>query len=252
MEYNWLTMNGKSGPATTPLIVKLGERVRIRLVNLGMDHHPIHLHGNTFYVTGTEAGRVPQAAWTPANTVLVGVAQARDIEFEANNPGDWMLHCHMPHHMMNQMASMVGPMLEAPGMRAGMGMQEGMGMMQQAGPLSEENGPSLGRSVGVGTDHEKATTNVPLTSQNAMPGMANMPGMTSAHATGNAAQVPGYPQDMPMMSMDDAVAKPQTYGLAPGWSGGVTGMMTLVRVLPFDLYQEVTARVKDNTSARGS
>ncbi len=40
MEFNWLTMNGKAGPATTPLIVKLGERVRIRLVNLGMDHHP--------------------------------------------------------------------------------------------------------------------------------------------------------------------------------------------------------------------
>jgi FtsP/CotA-like multicopper oxidase with cupredoxin domain len=251
MEYNWLTINGKSGPATTPLIVKLGERVRIRLVNLGMDHHPIHLHGNTFYVTGTEAGRVPLVAWTPANTVLVGVAQARDIEFEANNPGDWMLHCHMPHHMMNQMSSMVGPMLKAPGMGTGMGMPEGMGMMQQGGPLSEENGPSLGRAVGLGADHETATTNLPLTSQNATPGMGNMPGMTHAHAAGNGARVPGYPQDMSMTSMDEAVAKAQTYGLAPGWSGGVTGMMTLVRVLPSDLYQEVRARVNDGTSGRG-
>jgi hypothetical protein len=74
-----------------------------------MDHHPIHLHGHTFYVTGTEGGRIPEAGWYPGNTVLVGVAQARDVEFVANNPGDWMIHCHLPHHMMNQMVSMVGP-----------------------------------------------------------------------------------------------------------------------------------------------
>lgn len=244
MEFNWLTMNGRSGPATTPLIVKLGDRVRIRLVNLGMDHHPIHLHGNTFYVTGTEAGRVPPAAWTPANTVLVGVAQARDIEFEANNPGDWMLHCHMPHHMMNHMASMVGPMLEAPGMQTGMGMPEGMGMMQQGAPLTEENGPSLGRAVGLGAEHERPTTNMRLAGQNTAPGMENAQRMAHAQRSATAAQVPGYPQDM-MMPIDAAVAKPETYGLAPGWSGGVTGMMTLVRVLPSDLYQQVMARVKE-------
>src|SRR6267142_1708717 len=57
MEFNWLTFNGKAGPATTPLIVKLGERIRIRLINLGMDHHPIHLHGHQFVVTGTDGGR---------------------------------------------------------------------------------------------------------------------------------------------------------------------------------------------------
>ena len=107
MEFNWLTINGKSGPATTPMIVKTGERVRIRLVNLSMDHHPIHLHGNTFYTVATEGGRIPQVAWQPGNTVLVGVAQARDIEFDAVYPGDWMVHCHLPHHMMNQMGSRV-------------------------------------------------------------------------------------------------------------------------------------------------
>jgi FtsP/CotA-like multicopper oxidase with cupredoxin domain len=109
MEFNWLTFNGKSGPACTPMIVKQGERVRIRLVNIGMDHHPIHLHGMQFVVTGTEAGRVPDTMWYPQNTVLVGVAQARNIEFEAKYTGDWMLHCHLPHHMMNQMIPMVGP-----------------------------------------------------------------------------------------------------------------------------------------------
>ncbi|HEY6293014.1 MAG TPA: copper oxidase [Terriglobia bacterium] len=249
MEFNWLTLNGKSGPATTPLIARLGDRVRIRLVNLGMDHHPIHLHGNTFYVTGTEAGRVPEAAWTPANTVLVGVAQARDIEFEANNPGDWMLHCHMPHHMMNQMASMVGPMLETGrGLKTGMGMPEGMGMLQQGSATDEVNGPSLGRSIGIGAEHEKATTNAPLDDRHPVPD-TNMQGMQplAQGGTTNPWQVPGYPQDMAMamsMPMDEALAKPETYGLAPGWSAGMMGMMTLVRVLPPALYDEVMARVK--------
>ena len=109
MEFNWLTFNGKAGPDCTPMVVRQGERVRIRLINIGMDHHPIHLHGVTFYVTGTEAGRVPPGMWIPQNTVLVGVAQARDIEFDAKYIGDWMLHCHLPHHMMNQMVTMVGP-----------------------------------------------------------------------------------------------------------------------------------------------
>lgn len=114
MEFNWLTMNGKAGPATTPLIVKRGDRVRLRLVNMGMDHHPIHLHGHQFVLTGTEAGRGQGPFTMYENTVLVGVAQARDVEFVATNPGDWMLHCHLPHHMMNQMVTMVGPMMVHP------------------------------------------------------------------------------------------------------------------------------------------
>lgn len=112
MEFNWLTLNGKSGPATTPLVVRHGDRVRIRLINMGMDHHPIHLHGHQYWITGTEGGRQPESNWIRRNTVLVGVAQAFDIEFEANNPGEWMLHCHLPHHMMNNMVTMVGPMMD--------------------------------------------------------------------------------------------------------------------------------------------
>ena len=65
MEFNWLTFNGKAGPATMPIVVPLNSRVRIRLVNLGMDHHPIHVHGHTFEVTGTEGGRKPPTTWEP-------------------------------------------------------------------------------------------------------------------------------------------------------------------------------------------
>src|SRR2546429_4116267 len=54
MEFNWLTFNGVAAPATTPMIVRQGNRVRLRIVNLGMDHHPIHLHGHQFYVTRSE------------------------------------------------------------------------------------------------------------------------------------------------------------------------------------------------------
>jgi len=120
MEFNWLTFNGKAGPAATPLIIRQGERVRIRIINLGMDHHPIHLHGFTFWETGREGARQPVSLWHRGNTVLVGVAQARDIEFVADRPGEWMFHCHLPHHMMNQMAPNVGPMTRVgPGIEAG-------------------------------------------------------------------------------------------------------------------------------------
>jgi manganese oxidase len=245
MEFNWLTINGKVGPATTPLIVKQGERVRIRLVNLGMDHHPIHLHGHQFSITGTEGGRAPESTWYPTNTVLVGVAQAKDIEFEAKYIGDWMFHCHLPHHMMNHMASMVGPMAHmGPGLHTGMGMEEGMGVVRQDQALSEKLGPSLGRAIGIGADHEKATTNLPLQQQQGMEGMGHdmqqmdhyMPGMQMESK--NPQSVPGYPQDM-FMVMDEMVAKPETLGLRPTWSGGVMGMMTLVRVLRPELYDKI-------------
>ncbi len=157
MEFNWLTMNGKSGPATTPMIVKHGERVRLRLVNLSMDHHPIHLHGHQFYVTGTEGGRCPESTWFPGNTAIVGVAQARDVEFIASNLGEWMLHCHLPHHMMNQIVSMVGPMTHSGhALQTGKEMDGGMGMAMKGGAFSDEMKPSLGRTTG--TNSENATS----------------------------------------------------------------------------------------------
>jgi FtsP/CotA-like multicopper oxidase with cupredoxin domain len=103
-DFNVFTMNSKVFPATDPLVVKLGQRVRIRLGNLGaMDHHPIHLHGHRFIVTETDGGEVPPSARRPEATVLVPVGTTRTIEFVADAPGDWVLHCHMTHHVMNQM-----------------------------------------------------------------------------------------------------------------------------------------------------
>lgn len=238
MEFNWLTINGRAAPATTPMIVKLGERVRIRLINLGMDHHPIHIHGNQFYVTGTEGGRIPQSVWFPGNTVLVGVAQARDIEFDAIYPGDWMLHCHLPHHMMNQMVSMVGPMAHVGhGLHTGMGMEEGMGIIREGHAGSETLGPGLGRGMGISADREKATSN--MVGQHQQHGAA--PGQEARK------NVPGYPQDEMMMTMfmDKEASKPETNGLAPGWSAALQGMMSLIRVLPPNKYEEIMAAIKE-------
>src|SRR5579863_9180689 len=129
----------------------------------------IHVHGHTFVVTGTEGGRQPKTTWGPKNTVLVGVAEAADVEFLANNPGDWMIHCHMPHHMMNQMSSMAGPLTRRAGMPAGAGMEEGMGMPRGGNATSQEYGASLGRGMGASSNLAQPTTNGPLTQQHAEP-----------------------------------------------------------------------------------
>lgn len=103
-EFNILTMNSKAYPGTAPLIARTGQRVRIRFGNLSaMDHHPIHLHGHRFFITGTDGGEISPAAQWPETTVLVPVGSTRDIEFVADMPGDWPMHCHMTHHLMNQM-----------------------------------------------------------------------------------------------------------------------------------------------------
>jgi manganese oxidase len=251
MEYNWLVLNGKAGPAITPMIVPLGSRVRIRFVNLGMDHHPMHLHGHTFYITGTEGGRIPETAWWPGNTVLVGVAQARDVEFVANNPGDWMVHCHLPHHNMNQMASTVGRMTRMNGMASGVDMKSGMGMLQGTPPvpMGDDYGPSLGRGMGVAADADMATTNGPLSQHamhQAMPGMQMQPGEIAP----NANSVPNFPQDAfmegSMMNMDAMVATPANTGLLPGWSAQMQGMMTLIRVLPQPDYDRMMQSIRNH------
>ena len=170
-----------------------------------------------------------------------------------------MIHCHLPHHMMNQMSSVTGKMTRMAGMPAGGDMNTGMGMLQgePGAPLGEDYGPTLGRGLGgVGNATDTSTTNGPLSKEKAM---AAMPGMQ--HEMGNmqmggmegdiaksANDVPNFPQDAymegPMMAMDKAVERPENYGLKPGWSGFMQGMMTFVRVLPPEKYDEVISRMK--------
>jgi len=206
MEFNWLTFNGVSAPMTTPLLAKLGSRVRLRFLNLGMDHHPIHLHGNQFVLTGTEGGRAPESSWFPMNTVLMGVAQARVVEFEAKYPGAWMIHCHLPHHMMNSMMDLLRD------------------RQIQTADQTEARAVSQMQSL---------AASVPFQHVHPSPVAAD------------AESVPGFPQDAFMeMGMDEVVEKPETYGLPKNWSAGMMGMMTMVRVLPEKEYEAILERKK--------
>lgn len=195
MEWNWHTINGRSGPYTTPLVVRHGERVRIRLLNFSPEqHHPLHFHGHTFWLTGTEAGRIPPSAWIPRNTTLTGVAMVQEIEFIAFNPGDWMLHCHMVHHMMNHMVRQVGPRI-----REGVTADDYLQNLEVRPPVQ-----------------------FPPTD----------PGF----------RVKGYPQNMMGMNhgeMQKVLNRREVQGLRNGWPMAVEGMMTLVRVLPDELYEKV-------------
>ena len=206
MEFNWLTFNGVAAPLTTPLIARVGSRVRLRFVNLGMDHHPIHLHGNQFVITGTEGGRAPESTWFPGNTVLVGVAQSRVVEFEAKYPGAWMIHCHLPHHMMNSMMDLL--------------RDRQIMTADQTEPTALSQMQALAARVGF--EHQHPSPVSP-----------------------DAEKTPGFPQDAFMeMGMDEVVEKPETHGLPKNWSAGMMGMMTMVRVLPEKEYDAILARKK--------
>ena len=179
MEFNLFSINGRAAPYVTPLVCKLGERVRIRLVNFGaIDHHPMHLHGVTFFVTGTEGGGSSPRRGSRGTPSWSAVAQVREIEFIANNPGDWMLHCHMFHHVMNFMSSMVGPMggHTVQGMRAGQARRgrhgDGQWRAGALGCLRPQHGAGHGRA-----DQPGAQPSAPAHGRSARPWAASMPGM---------------------------------------------------------------------------
>jgi len=211
MEFNWLTFNGVAAPLTTPLIARLGSRVRLRFVNLGMDHHPIHLHGNQFVVTGTEGGRAPESTWFPSNTVLVGVAQARVVEFDAKYPGAWMIHCHLPHHMMNSM----------------------MDLLRDRQIMTSD-----------------LTEDAAMEQMQALATRARFQHQHPSPVAPDADNIPGFPQDAFMeMGMDELLQKPETHGLPENWSAGMMGMMTMVRVLPDKEFDEIAAMKKSASPA---
>lgn len=104
MMFNYFTMNGKSAPYIPAVTVYKGQKVRIRFANMSMMEHPAHLHGLSWRVVATGSGDNPRSSHTYGNTVLVGTAQTIDVIVdEINNPGEWMLHCHLPHHVTNNM-----------------------------------------------------------------------------------------------------------------------------------------------------
>jgi hypothetical protein len=115
-----------------------------------------------------------------------------------------------------------------------------MGIMK-GHALSEENAPGFGRGMGMTTAEKPVSPMVGPTPH-------QMPGGHAGRGTGSGqGRVPGFPQDM-WMPMDEEVTKAESYGLPKDWSASLGGMMTLVRVLPPDKFDEIMALVKETDS----
>ena len=102
-DFNLFTFNSRIYPGTDNLVVKTGDRVRVRLANLSMDSHPIHFHGHVWETTYEDGGPIPKSARHPSATSNVPPGTTRTMEFVADNPGDWPFHCQKNHHAMNAM-----------------------------------------------------------------------------------------------------------------------------------------------------
>ncbi|MEJ7670535.1 MAG: copper oxidase [Casimicrobiaceae bacterium] len=111
LDFNLFNFNSRVFPGIDPMVVRHNDRVRIRIGNLTMTNHPIHLHGHEFEVTGTDGGWTPRGSRWPEVTVDVAVGQMRTIEFDATDEGDWAFHCHKAHHTMNAMGHEVPTMI---------------------------------------------------------------------------------------------------------------------------------------------
>jgi manganese oxidase len=114
LDFNLWTWNSRLFPGIDPLVVRKNDKVRIRVGNVSMTNHPIHMHGHEFTVTGTDGGPIPFSARWPEVTTDIAVGQMRQIEFLADEEGDWAVHCHKSHHTMNAMGHDLPTMIGVP------------------------------------------------------------------------------------------------------------------------------------------
>ncbi len=90
------TLNGKSFPATEPIVAKQGQKVRIRFMNEGMMIHPMHLHG--MHMTVIDKDGWPQPAPWKCDTLNVAPGERWDVIVNCDKAGTWAFHCHiLPH-----------------------------------------------------------------------------------------------------------------------------------------------------------
>ncbi len=92
-------IDGRSYPDSAPITVREGERLRLKVVNNTMMFHPIHLHGHTFQMVGDGNARKDTVNVLPMSSV--------EIDIAADNPGQWMLHCHNTYHFEMGMATVL-------------------------------------------------------------------------------------------------------------------------------------------------
>jgi FtsP/CotA-like multicopper oxidase with cupredoxin domain len=111
LDFNLWSWNSRVFPGIDTLNVRRNDKVRLRIGNLTMTNHPIHLHGHEFLVTGTDGGPTPRSTRWLEVTTDIAVGQMRQIEFLADEEGDWAFHCHKSHHTMNAMGHGVPTMI---------------------------------------------------------------------------------------------------------------------------------------------
>ncbi|OYW70461.1 MAG: hypothetical protein B7Z37_30640, partial [Verrucomicrobia bacterium 12-59-8] len=96
------TLDGKTFSEADMINVRQGEKVRFTFINDSMMHHPMHLHGHFFRLV-TSAGNLSPMK----HTIDVPPMTSHTIEFAADEPGDWMMHCHVLYHLAIGMARVV-------------------------------------------------------------------------------------------------------------------------------------------------
>lgn len=109
-DFNFFTINGRCFPYSTALKVELKENIRIRIGNISHNAHPMHIHGHQFNVSASDGNSISFQNRLIKNTINVASGETYDVNFKANNPGNWPLHCHIPHHMSNNMQMDMGGM----------------------------------------------------------------------------------------------------------------------------------------------
>lgn len=124
LQYDFFLINGKIGDSIPPIKIAKGERLLIRLINIGSLVHSMHLHGHTFTVVATDGNPVPPGAQLRKDTILIGPGERYDLEVEGDNPGLWLFHCHMPNHSENGMMTELAYEGVEPMVHPGMGSSE--------------------------------------------------------------------------------------------------------------------------------
>lgn len=105
--YDLYTINGKTGDATNKLVVKEGDKVRLRLINAGYITHRMHLHGHEFKIVALDGQPVNSPALISDQALSIAPGERYDIEFIANNPGSWWLEEHGTDERVNGMRALI-------------------------------------------------------------------------------------------------------------------------------------------------
>jgi FtsP/CotA-like multicopper oxidase with cupredoxin domain len=169
--------NGHMHESIPPMYVEEGEQVLIRLVNAGTMSHPFHTHGHSFKVVATDGNFVPEAAQITKDTIMIAPGERFDLLMEANNPGVWMVHCHIENHADNGMMTIIQYKDELP-----------------SGPLAEGWDPAKGGQAVPSKDGLMATGNhvghgSPMTENDPIVEIVETPENTQAASGSTTAEV---------------------------------------------------------------